>query len=112
MIESYSFGRIVIDGRLYTRDLILYPDRVDENWWRKGGHRLQIEDLKGILEVRPDTLIVGTGAVGMMQIFPDVEDHLNEVGIELIVERTEEACQQFNALSPQRKVVAALHLTC
>jgi len=112
MIESYSFGRIVIDGKAYTRDLILYPDRVDEHWWRKEGHRLQVGDLEEVFRARPDTLIVGTGAIGVMKISPEVEARLKEAGIELITERTEEACQQFNELSSQRKVVAALHLTC
>jgi len=28
-IDSYSFGRIVIDGQVYTSDVIIYPDRVD-----------------------------------------------------------------------------------
>ena len=112
MIESYSFGRIVIDGQLYTRDLILYSDRVDENWWRGKGHWLEVEDLQEIFNVRPDTLIVGTGATGLMKISAEVKHQLKEKGIELIAERTEEACQRFNTLSPQRKVVAALHLTC
>ena len=31
-IDDYRFGRIVIDGRAYTSDLILLPHRVVENW--------------------------------------------------------------------------------
>jgi hypothetical protein len=31
-IESYSFGKITIDGELFTSDVILYPDRIDSNW--------------------------------------------------------------------------------
>ena len=112
MIDSYSFGRMVIDGRMYTRDLVLYSDRVDANWWRREGHRLQVEDLKDILAAQPDLLIVGTGSRGMLKISPEVEDRLKELGIELIAERTEAACQRLNALRSQCKVVAALHLTC
>jgi len=42
MIEHYSFGRIVIDGKEYTKDLIIYPDKIRANWWRKEGHKLRL----------------------------------------------------------------------
>jgi hypothetical protein len=45
MITSYDFGHIIIDGKRYTSDLIVFPDRVKVGWWRKEGHRLQLEDL-------------------------------------------------------------------
>jgi hypothetical protein len=32
-IESYHFGEIVIDGRRYSSDVIIYPDRVEGQWW-------------------------------------------------------------------------------
>ncbi|MDL1969074.1 MAG: hypothetical protein LWW97_11200 [Deltaproteobacteria bacterium] len=36
MIESYSFGSIVVDGRKFISDLIIYPDgRIEASWWRK-----------------------------------------------------------------------------
>jgi len=35
MIESYDFGRIVVDGRKFGRDVIIFADRIDGNWWRR-----------------------------------------------------------------------------
>ena len=32
-IEDYSFGKIWVDVRPYAADLILYPGRVEENWY-------------------------------------------------------------------------------
>jgi len=32
MIESYDFGRIVINGKKFGSDLIIFPDRVNGNW--------------------------------------------------------------------------------
>ena len=29
-IEDYRFGRIVVNGRAYTSDVIVFPDRVKE----------------------------------------------------------------------------------
>jgi hypothetical protein len=38
MIDKYSFGSITIDGRTYDTDVIIYPERIDDRWWRKEGH--------------------------------------------------------------------------
>ncbi|RLI30667.1 hypothetical protein DRO48_02760, partial [Candidatus Bathyarchaeota archaeon] len=45
-IEAYGFGYIVVDGKRYTSDVIIFPDRVMDGWWRKEGHRLYVDDLK------------------------------------------------------------------
>ena len=31
-IDGYVFGRIIIDKKTYTADLIVYPDKVDPSW--------------------------------------------------------------------------------
>jgi hypothetical protein len=112
MIDSYSFGKIVIDGREYTHNVIIYPDRIDSTWWRKEVHNLIKEDLLDVFEHAPDTLIVGTGADGKMRVPVETTDYIKTQGIELIVKATEDACNVYNDLMGKKKVVAALHLTC
>lgn len=112
MIDSYDFGRIVIDGKRYNSDLIVFPEKVRDGWWRKEGHRLQIEDLKDVLEAKPEVLVVGTGYSGMMTVPPETRRYVESKGIQLIAQKTAEACKTFNRLVKSRKVVAALHLTC
>jgi len=112
MIDSYDFGRIIIDGKRYNRDLIVFSDRVKDGWWRKEGHRLHIADLKEVLEAKPEVLVVGTGYYGAMTVPPETRKPIESEGIELIVQKTAEACKTFNRLMESRKVVAALHLTC
>ena len=112
MIDDYSFGRIVIDGRDYHSDVVIYPDRVDDCWWRREGHRLQLADLQEILTASAEVLVVGTGAHGFMRVAPEVEQALAERGIELITLRTDQACQRYNELKDQKRTIAALHLTC
>lgn len=112
MIDSYEFGRIVIDGQVVTSDVIIYPDRVDAGWWRKEGHKLQVEDIQGILQAKPDVLIVGIGAHAQMRVTPEAAKTIEEAGIRLIAESTDQACKQYNELANSAKVVAALHLTC
>ena len=112
MIDSYSFGRIVVDGKEYTSDVIILPHGVFSNWWRRTGHELSADDLGPVFDAGPEVLVVGTGASGMMKVLPGVREALKENNIELIVERTEEACRVFNRLCRENKAAAALHLTC
>lgn len=113
MIESYDFGRIVINGRTYTTDVIVLPDRVFSSWWRRAGHKLAPADLDEVVAARPDVLVVGTGYSGLMHVLPETETYLAEQNIQLVVERTADACQTYNRLlRAGQNVAAALHLTC
>ena len=110
MIESYDFGRIVIDGRTYTSDVIIFPDRVMDSWWRKEGHVLDIEDLKEVIEFGPEILVVGTGYSGIMKVKDETREFLESKGIKVIVKKTKEACDILNSLGIN--CVGAFHLTC
>lgn len=112
MIESYEFGRIVIEGKRYATDLMIYPDHVEDNWWREEGHSLSPVDLWAVVQAKPEVLVVGTGHSGLMRIPPETEKYLREHGIRLIAERTTEAVRIYNQLCQSTRVVAALHLTC
>ena len=113
MIASYSFGRIEIDGVVYSSDVKILPDRtVVADWWRLEGHELRLPDIKDIMKASPDILIVGTGASGMMVVTAEVEAAFIEASIELIVERSGEAWRIFNELCVHKRAAAAIHLTC
>ena len=113
MIESYSFGKIKINGQNYTSDVIIYPDHVNNSWWRKEGHELHVDDLKDIFACKPDTLIIGTGAWGVMHVPEETKAMIETHKIKLIVDKTEKAVKIYNELlNNNEKLVAALHLTC
>jgi hypothetical protein len=113
VIEKYGFGQIRIDGKEYSRDVIIYPEaRVDGSWWRREGHRLDEADLGDVVKAKPEVLVVGTGYYGQMKVPPETLDFLNSLGIEVQAAETKEACKRYNELKDIRKVVAALHLTC
>jgi len=111
-IEDYRFGHLVIDGQAHTKDLIILPDRVIAGWWREEGHTLHTGDLKPVFEARPEVLVAGQGAYGLMHVTSETEQALQAAGIQLIAQPTEQACQTYNQLRAQRRVAAALHLTC
>jgi hypothetical protein len=110
-IESYAFGRVTIDGSVETRDVIVLPDRVVRDWWRRDGHSLAVEDLDEVLDELPERLLVGTGAYGRLTPDPRALETLRGRGIEVEVLPTAEAVERYGELDPQR-TAAALHLTC
>jgi hypothetical protein len=113
MIESYDFGRISINGIVYTKDVIVAGEKTIAGWIRKEGHLLQVADIRqAIEEWTPEVTIVGTGYDGMMSVPEETRLYLQKKGIELFIEKTRDACDLFNELSTNRRALAALHLTC
>lgn len=113
MIESYRFGEIVVLGKTYRRDLKIIKGRVYPDWWRKEGHLLQPEDLEDIWTARPEILVVGTGASGVMRVDPRTVERAEELGIAFEAYPTNKAVLRFNKLFEEgRDVAAAFHLTC
>ncbi len=107
------FGKLVYMGKSYSSDIIIYPDHVDDLWWRDQGHLLTAKDLEEAINARPDLLIVGTGQFGMMKVDRTLTERLKGSGIELMIARTREACELFNAsVEEKKKVIGAFHLTC
>lgn len=112
MIEYYQFGYIVIDGKRYTSDMIIYLDKIDSHWWRKEGHLLLPEDLKEVVKQNPEVLVVGTGDSGFMRVPSTTQRWVQSCGIETRVKPTQSACQIYNQLCKTKKTIAVLHLTC
>ena len=113
MIDRYEFGEIMVNGWTYGSDLLIFPERVNENWWRVKGHELVLADLREVLADPPEVLIVGTGRYGRMAVPAETQQALTDQGIELVIENTKAACQTYNEMAlAGRRVVAALHLTC
>jgi len=111
-IESFKFGTITIEGKIYTGDVIVYPDRVEESWIREEEHRPQIREFADIVSAEPDILIIGTGYAGVLSIPDQIRNYLTSKGIEVRVDKTKQAIELFNTLQNTGKVIAALHITC
>jgi hypothetical protein len=110
-LQDYRFGRVLVDGREETRDLIVLPGRVVREWWRREGHALVLDDLDDVLDELPERLIVGTGSTEQMRPDPGAMDALRARGTEIEVLPTPEAVRRYGRLDPAR-TAAALHLTC
>ncbi len=113
-IDSYSFGRIQIDGKDYASDVVLLGEDVKSPWWREaGGHVYAVEDFEELLAAAPDVVVLGTGYFGRVKVLDETLTALAEAGSEIVVERTGGAVECFNRFVDEgRDVAAALHLTC
>jgi hypothetical protein len=113
-IDQYSFGRIIVNGRTYTSDVIILPEEVNDSWWRAEGHEVCIEDLDPVFEASPEILIVGTGASGLMKVSAEASELMDRRCDQVHVLKTPQAVEKYNELekTTDRRVVAALHLTC
>lgn len=112
-INSYSFGKINISNKEYNSDLIIFPNTIQDNWWRQKGHLLQKEDLNTVIDYNPDLLIIGTGKYGRMKVPDTLINKLKNININVKVYKTDKAVQIYNnKKKDSSNVVCALHLTC
>ena len=112
-IDECSFGRLIINGKTYTDDLIIRPDgSILEPWQRKRGHGISMDDLRELMDSSPEVIVAGTGMSGGVKPDKDLEKDLVKRGIEFIAAPNEEIIQVFNELAPKRRVGAGFHLTC
>jgi hypothetical protein len=112
IIENYSFGKIIINGKAYSSDVIIFPDRMNSSWWRLEGHLLQIPDLKEVIDANLPMVIIGTGFYGTMKVPQQTIEYLQANNIEAYIENTQKAVKQYNEIAPKKQCIAALHLTC
>src|SRR4030042_3017909 len=97
MIDEYRPGSITIEGKIFTTD-------IETDWngeiFQWNGHEgpIQIEDVGRAVEKRPETIIVGAGQNGSKRLAEEEKSYMKGKGIELIVDKTEEAVKTFNIL--------------
>jgi len=111
-IDDYQFGKIVINGEVHKKDVIILPSRIISNWWREEGHVLHVSDLQEVLIAQPQVLIIGQGAYSRMRVTSEVVNTLRAARIEMISLDTGDACKVYNNRSKISEVAAALHLAC
>jgi hypothetical protein len=114
MIQSTTFGSMTIDGRTFHSDLIIFPDgRVQDNWWRRRGHVLAVDDIVMLADRLPEIIVAGTGTSGRMRPAPDLLPFLEARNIALIAEVNSRAVDIFNQkIEAGVKVGGCFHLTC
>ncbi len=112
MIEAYRFGSYLIDGKEYRWDIKIFNKRVEEYKLKKE-HRISLDDVEGLFKNKPEYIVIGTGASGLVKVSDEVNKKAEEKNITLIIEKTGIAVEEFNRLQKEGKdVCAIMHGTC
>lgn len=111
-IDSYGFGKIVIDEKEYNKDIIICCGKIIDNWWRKDGHNLVLADLEEYITKDIKKVIVGKGYFSLMKVSSEFKKHLADQNIELYYARTKKAVREFNYEKDIENILFAAHLTC
>ena len=95
MIDEYDFGRFVVEGKQYFDDIKIVKVKV-RIWNMRIRHELRIEDINDLIIEKPEYLVIGTGASGMLNVSNDIKLSLREAGITTIIKKTSEAVKEYN----------------
>jgi hypothetical protein len=115
-IDAYEFGRIVIDGAEYDRDVVIDRGKILK---RKKGPSKKRKDEFGHTPLTADEdipwkaqrLWIGTGAYGRLPVADDVVREARRRGVELTAKTTPELVTLVNEGVPEGTNLI-LHVTC
>lgn len=110
MVQAFEFEKIVIDGKEFKTDVMIYPDGQIKKWKRKDEHELQLDDVKKILKQNPKLVIVGLGTIGNLKVQPSVYDELDKVGISVLSFKTEKAIETYKEQREKQGTAALFHV--
>lgn len=117
-VRLIGFGSLEIDGERYDKDVI-----IDRGQVRRRSKKLSKPHKEryghtplSVFEEIPwgpvgTTLVVGTGAHGMLPIMPEVSREARRRGVDLVAVPTQEACRLLSAMADE-DARAILHVTC
>ena len=111
IIDKCQFGLMVINGEAYQADLIITPERIISDWWRKEGHLLQLDDLEGLITDKIYSVFIGTGFQDKMKVDSQVIETLEGKNIPFILKKTPVAVKEYNRHINKNKI-GIFHLTC
>jgi hypothetical protein len=110
-IDGTSFGSITVDGEVYHHDIWIFADGSIKR--RDRNHEFTLDELYGLLEGKPELIIVGTGQSGCVSVEEAVLAEAKKRGFEVVDEITPKAIRRYNdALRAGKKVAGAFHTTC
>jgi uncharacterized protein len=106
VVRAYGPGLLRIGERTFHRSLIVTAETIIEDWRPLRIEDLQATDLEPLLQLRPEVLLIGSGA---RQRFPEramlAALYSNRLGFEIM--DTGAACRTYNVLVAEGRNVAA-----
>jgi uncharacterized protein len=104
--SGYGYGYVEVNGKRYTRSLILTPDSIIEDWPASTWEALAAEHFAPLVGLRPNVVLLGSGAKIRFP-HPSLTRALIEAHIGVEVMDTQAACRTYNILVGEGRSVAA-----
>ncbi len=107
-IRAYRPGEITVNNDIYTKSLIISPQKLIPDWQPQSLADLTAETLAALIAEKPELILLGSGLKHQFPpsslLIPLYQAH---IGLEIM--STEAACRTYNLLADEgRKVLAAL----
>ena len=113
LITGYEVGKVMVNNRAFTQNLIVLPEQLIENWKPLADSNvgilkaLSIADFEQIAALKPELVLFGTGETHQF-IHPKLYAPLTEQQIALECMTTAAACRTYNILMSEGRQVAAM----
>ncbi len=105
-ISFYDTDQIMVNKEVYKKNLIVFPDKIFNNWRPNDITELRLDDLEIIIAQKPELIVLGTGRT---LLFPSASiiANVQKLNIGLEVMDIGAACRSYNVLLAEKRHIAA-----
>jgi hypothetical protein len=116
LINSLQSGKIVVDGKTYTRDILILTDGTvkyrDDVFLDFVNHIVKQAEINELLKGYPEIIVIGTGTDEKLRLSFHLERLITDMKADLIALATPKAVEKYNRLAENNNKIAALfHIT-
>jgi hypothetical protein len=118
-IDSTEFGSITIDGNTYPHDILIRLSGEVVKRKKKlskkhygTSHIISREEAEFIYEKGCDTLVLGAGQYGNVELSPDAAEFFEHHDCRVILQPTSDAIETYNKARDKTKIIGLFHVTC
>lgn len=116
-VSALAFGRITVDGKEHTEDVIFDRGAVRE---RDKKPSRALRDKYGHTPLTPreeipwdcKTLLIGIGMSGQLPVLEELKDEAKKRGVKLILKKTPDAVEYLREHGDAEDMNVILHITC
>ncbi|MDE2309914.1 MAG: hypothetical protein KGL01_03685 [Betaproteobacteria bacterium] len=120
-IDSTEFGSITIDGTTYPHDILIRlsgevvkrKKKLSKKYYGTS-HIISCEEAEFIYEKGCDTLVLGAGQYGNVELSPDAAEFFAHHDCRVILQPTPDAIEAYNKARGKNKTktIGLFHVTC
>jgi hypothetical protein len=120
-IDSTEFGSITVDSTTYPHDILIRlsgkvvkrKKKLSKKYYGTS-HIISREEAEFIYEKGCDTLVLGAGQEGNVELSPEAAEFFKHKGCRVILQPTPEAIRAYNKVRSKGKdkTIGLFHVTC